>query len=155
MDLVTLLTKYSPANLKTVKGKELALLTDSDVHRLAEEYPFMGGDLLIKKIDNSGVESVATYKSLSSLLKGGHKFKIVGTKYGEPKEPAMNIEAVVQQISTPDFVPIEKDIFNKPKIQNNDGETTTGVGVTRGDSGLSNRRKSNGGKKHHSRQDQK
>lgn len=152
MDLITLITKYSPAQLKSVKGSELASLTDLDIHRLADEYPFMSGDLLIKKADGTGVESAATYKSLSSLLKGGHKFKIVGTKYGEPKPPAMDIEAVVEKISSPDFVPIEKDIFNKPKINHNDRKTTSGIGVERGDSGFADRRKHGRGKKGHYRQ---
>ncbi len=149
MDLIV---HFAPSNLKNVQGKDFERLTEQDIDRLAQEYPFMSGDLLIKKADGTGVESAGTYKSVNSLLKGGHKFKIVGTKYGEPKEKPMDIKEVAEQIAKPDFVALQKEIF-KPKIQNNDREVTTGVGSTRGNSGLSDRRKPTRSKKHYRRED--
>lgn len=109
--------KFSPANLKNVFASDFDDLTFSDIEILAKEFPFMNGDLLIQKADGSGVKSPATYKSFVSLIKSGHKFKIVGTRYGTPKLPPADLESIVEKVSEVEFIasasPIVQDVVRK------------------------------------------
>jgi hypothetical protein len=93
-----LMEKFNPRNLKNLKFVEFESLTIEMIGLLAMMYPYMNGELIIQKADGTGVKSPASYRSLNSLLKGGHKFKIVGTKYGEPKPNPIEVDKEVSKI---------------------------------------------------------
>jgi hypothetical protein len=100
------LKKFRPSNLPNVGLEELQALTTEDIKELALAHPFMQGELLIRKADNTGIASPATWKSLYSLLKSGHKFKIVDIK----NKKAITSAPIVEVINN-DFVEPERSLF--------------------------------------------
>lgn len=103
--------KFNPKNLKNIKGSELELLTIEDISLLAKTYPHMDGVLLVQKKDGTGIKSPATYRSFHSLIKSGHPFKIVGTKYGEPVIKPVEVEAKAQDIAKVEYIAPPSSIF--------------------------------------------
>jgi hypothetical protein len=109
MDLIE---KFSPKNLRHIRSTELINLTKEEIEKLAVAYPFMNGDLRIQKSDGKGVISSGTYRSVNSLIKSGHHFKIVGTKFGDPK---IELQKEVEVIEQKEFIEPQKPIFNEPE----------------------------------------
>lgn len=110
---------YNPDYLDRTGIEQLSKLTALEIELLAKKHPFMPANLLIKRDDNKGVVSSATYRSLNSLLKSGHRYKIVGTKFGEPKEPLFDIEKETAKINNDDYIPMPdfKEQENKIPIK--------------------------------------
>lgn len=103
---------YHPAYLRERKVAELNSLTAEQVKVLSERYPFMNPDLRIRrKGDHKSPVSPATWKSFYNLLRAGHPFELVGTKYGEPKETIEQVVASVQDMAVPEFVSPDKPII--------------------------------------------
>jgi hypothetical protein len=77
----------------------------------------MSPDLSIVNDSNPNVVSVATYKSLYSLLRLGFNFRIVGTKFGDPvPTPVIEQMAIVEQeLKRDTYIAPELPIFNQPK----------------------------------------
>jgi hypothetical protein len=107
---------YNPDNIKSIGIEQLSKLTALEIELLAKKFPFMDAMLLIKRDDGKGVTSSATYRSLNSLLKSGHRYKIVGSKYGEPKEPLFDIEKETEKINQTDFIPMPVSIEQENKL---------------------------------------
>ena len=108
------LEKFHPDRIQYLQHKELIALTREHIKALAEAYPFMEGRLEIVKEGTVKPKSVATYRSLWSLLKSGHKFNIVGSIYNEPK---VSVPAeVLEELESVEIIKPEKPIFtHKPK----------------------------------------
>lgn len=100
------LKKFNPKNLPTASVEDLQSLTIEDIKELASLYPYMNGDLLIKRANGSGVASPATYKSLYFLLKSGHKFVIIDVRNRKsvPTDPIIHL--TVEEIEE-----VESDFF--------------------------------------------
>jgi hypothetical protein len=108
------LTKFHPDRIQYLQHHELKSLTREDIKELSEAYPFMEGRLQIVKDGTVKPKSVATYRSLWSLLKSGHKFNIVGSIYDEPKVSVP--VAVLEKLEEVEVIKPEKPIFtHKPK----------------------------------------
>jgi hypothetical protein len=103
--------KYKPDNLKNLTKEQLLDIATIEIYVLARQYPFMSDDLLIKRYDGQGDIISATYRSLNKLIRSGHYYEIVGTKFGEPKEPLFDIEKETEKINETDFIPIPESIL--------------------------------------------
>jgi hypothetical protein len=145
--------KFHPKNIKHLYSAQLLELSQDDVRQLAEAYPIMHPELHISKVGAEHIINVATYKSAYSLMRTGYKFKIVGTKFGDPvlSTPEEEILEVVEQLHSEDYVEPENKIFNpKPKI-NEQGITFEELGIGRRNNIQPKRGKSTGGRKQVSR----
>jgi hypothetical protein len=111
MDIVA----FHPGNLQGRTTEELRNLTPENIKVLAERYPFMNPDLRIARKNDKKIVSPATWKSLNALLKAGHPFEIVGTKWGEPKKSIEQIVESVQPLAQAEYIQPEKPIFQQPK----------------------------------------
>jgi hypothetical protein len=104
------LKKFNPSKLPNASLEELQSLGIDDIKELSLKYPYMSGELLIQKANGLGVASPATYKSLYSLLKSGHKFKIVGIK-NKNAVPSKPVKKVIS-----DFVKPEQSLFTSEVV---------------------------------------
>jgi hypothetical protein len=112
MDIV----KFHPDNIRYLQHSDLISLTKDEIKELSEVYPFMEGRLQIVKEGTVKPKSVATYRSLWSLLKGGHKFNIVGSIY---EEPLLQVDKqVVAEMQEVEFIQPEQPIFNNKQKTN-------------------------------------
>jgi hypothetical protein len=117
MDLI----KFHPDNLSRVQSSELQELTKEDIKELAEAYPYMNAKLYIVKKGTQNPKSLATYRSLNSLLRSGHQFELTGSIHGDPVK---SIEPkLVQELEKVDYIEPEQPIF-QPINTNNESRKT-------------------------------
>lgn len=109
------LAKFDPKNLQHVRLSDLESLTIDDITLLAKTYPHMDGILLIQRKDGTGIKSPATYRSFVSLIRSGHPFRIVGTKYGEPAPNRQDIQKDVVAINQVEFIEPPAELFAKKR----------------------------------------
>jgi hypothetical protein len=108
---------FNPANMKNLYASQFVGLTKENIKLLAETYPVMSPDLLIVNDKDRKVVSVATYKSLYSLLKLGFDFRIIATKFGDPKPTPVSeqIAIVEEELKQESYIEPDQPIFSTTK----------------------------------------
>lgn len=123
------LNYFSPDELPNRSIAELQELTVSDLAILAEQHQQAPAVFLIQNTNNSGVASLATYKSLHWLLARGHKFKIVGLPSGVvAAKQQVNIDDLASELSKVEKVEPETQIVKASEsitVSNSNKSKTT------------------------------